>query len=127
MRHIWRLRAWDSKYKAYVYLNLLKGVPQLIFIDPRSKEDAAGIGEWEMCTGLPDKSKNEIWQNDVLKQEIQTEYGSWIVSVGVMIFRNGGFTIEHTIDDNVAGKLGMVGHPVVIGSLTLNPKLLIKK
>lgn len=80
---------------------------------------------WIECTGLFDVNKVELWQGDILEQEIKNEFGSIQKYIGVMEWnKEFGAWMGHFKGLNFTPSLGYQTLPKKIGHVFTNPELL---
>ena len=82
------------------------------------KEESVG-----QYIGLKDKNGKEIYESDIVNQEIWISVGKYERAIGVVKYRIVGFTCE-CVGDYIGSNAKVNSNAIVIGNIYENPELL---
>lgn len=115
-----KFRAWDGKHKEMKLVDTLLRSGEVMCGDEAFKPDAL-----MQFTGLHDKNDKEVWEGDILKQDIKNEFGSFTRNqIGVMVWhKDGCWAIKYETDSPIEPS-GNCPPPEIIGNIYENEDLL---
>lgn len=133
-----KYRGWDLKNKKPVWIGCFIFNPDGSIRDVEIVDviDGKAVHEWRRgceqlllirSTGLFDMNNKEIWEHDVVKQDIANEFGSYVPMVGEMIWDDLDARWLLKFNSDLPFEfVGRAGKPVILGNKMMHPDLLKK-
>lgn len=131
-----KYRAWDLVKAKPVWISCFTFKPDGSIKDVEILDiiDGKATPEWRIdgadlilirSTGLFDVNKKEIWEYDIVKQDVGNEFGSMTTMIGEMVWQVSGWSIKFESDSPVEFN-GKCGAPLIIGNSFMHRDLLPK-
>jgi hypothetical protein len=133
-----KYRGWDLKNKKPVWISCFTFHPNGSIRDVEIVDvvDGKAVSEWRKecenltlirSTGLFDESGKEIWEYDIVKQDLFNEFGSCVNMTGIMVWDDleARWLLKFSCDLPL-DFTGRAGKPVILGNKFMHPDLLKK-
>lgn len=138
MQSLPRYKAWDLIKNKGVFVGCFtfKVDGSIKDVEIVDVIDGKAISEWRensvnlillLSTGLFDSQKKEIWQGDIVKQDVQTEFGSMIELIGQVEWSPLGLWNIKFEYDGIINFNSNRSDPTIIGSIFTDAHLLKKQ
>lgn len=126
MMNRFKFRAWDKVEKRFIQNCWEENIRYILdtgelFINGTNFTDTFILCQY---TGLKDKKKVEIYEDDIVKAILRTTKGEKIETIGVVKFSDFEYVIETDIHDWPVASWQCMQECLVIGNIHNNPELI---